>query len=604
MIVFEHSLEKGLLLSIEIEEGDDSKRLAMAQGLKLFNHLPQIVAVLLIIILWSLQVHPYLNPADDSGRYMVLGESLAKNGQFRLLNEPHLWRDTLYVPGFPAIIALWLRLTGKAPGDIVLQVKFTQLLFLLGSIPLFGLLLKKTGISQSLRNWFVLLFALCPTFVAYANEVMSEIPILFFFLLTLVLSENVWRHKASKSRPLPGEGTWEAEDLDLEKRGEPSIPQSATPFWHRALALASAGVSYSIRAAGVIMLLSCIVWFWNKFGWKWAAAAVIVTGLFVGSWQMRNSQILKQDPPDRPSDTYMKQFTLRNPEKEGAGRIKLDVIGLLGRARRGFPPYIGNISRSALLSMSPDKSLWRVYFYVVAVPFTLLVLLGYWEAIRRRLWLSVGFCSLFWLFVAMWPWINPRFLVPILPSILMFLALGVERFKETLDRSPKMNPNPVTSFYGPVVLEFHPSLSSGILVLGFLVLSGYFLRVHYVSILSERKPTLPGYSLGRTKDEAGFYAACEWLKTQDKTTVVMGRPPYLLHLYSEHPCVQIEPATNPNVQEKAYMTKNRVAYLLYDTWYWSKTGKYLDPYLKEYGDKWDLVWEDKLGSKTRVYRRR
>ena len=597
-------------MSIEIEKNENSPTPKEGDITpRLLRSLPMIVALLLICILWSLQVHPYLNPADDSGRYMVLGESLAKDGQFRLLNDPHQWRDTLYVPGFPAIIALWLKLTGKAPGDIVLLVKFTQLLFLLGSVPLFNRLLRKVGVSDAIRNWFLILFALCPTFVAYANEVMSEIPILFFLLLTLALVEKVWTPAIRPKRPLKGEGTWESEDFDLTKRQPEPAEQPDVPPAHRALALLSAGVSYSIRAAGVIMLVSCIAWFWKRFGWKWGVAAVLVTGLVVGSWQMRNSQVVKQDPPDRPSDTYMKQFTLRDPSREGAGRIQLNVIGLLGRARRGFPPYIGNISRATLQSMSPEKSPWRIYFYIVAVPLTLLIFLGYWEAIRRKLWLSVGFCSLFWLFVAMWPWINPRFLVPILPSIFMFLALGVELFYGTLkryanDKFPSHISTGIPDSSSANSKRYAFDLAGGILALGAAALCVYFARVHVMTTLSERKPTLPGYALGRTKDEAGFYAACAWLKTQNDSGVLMGRPAYLPFLYTGHSTVQIEPASNPNVQEKAYMSKNGVRYLLYDMWYWSKSAKYLDPYLKEYGDKWDLVWEDKLGSGTKVYRRK
>ena len=56
---------------------------------------------LLVIGFWLAQVNPYLNPADDSGRYMVLGESLAKTGDLRLINDVRQLRDTLYVPGLP-----------------------------------------------------------------------------------------------------------------------------------------------------------------------------------------------------------------------------------------------------------------------------------------------------------------------------------------------------------------------------------------------------------------------------------------------------------------------------------------------------------------------
>src|SRR5690242_19397865 len=63
------------------------------------------LCALLILGSWALQATPYLNPANDAGRYMVLGESLAQTGDLRLLNQESRPLDTLYPPGFPAIIA-------------------------------------------------------------------------------------------------------------------------------------------------------------------------------------------------------------------------------------------------------------------------------------------------------------------------------------------------------------------------------------------------------------------------------------------------------------------------------------------------------------------
>ena len=555
-----------------------------------------IVLALCVIALWALQLHPYLNPADDSGRYMVLGDSLAKTGELRLINDVHRWRDTLYVPGFPAIIAFWLKVTGADPGGVVLQVKFTQLLFLLGTLPLFANLLRKIGLSAGIRRAILCLYALCPTLSAYANEVMSEIPILFLILSAMTLVEQSWSPEELPAQRVAGEETWAAKDFDLVNRGISGTPHSQTPTWKRILGLVCAALSYYVRAAGVILLISFIAWFWKRYGWKWGAAAGLVAMLVVGSWQVRNSKITKEDFP-RVQDTYFKQFTLRDPEKLDSGRIQMNVMGLLSRAKRGFPPYIGNISRAALYIMAPPRTPALAFFYVAAIPFTLLVFLGYLEAMRRKLWLSVGFSALYWLFVAMWPWINARFLVPVLPLIFMFLGLGAERFSLWIQ-----NVGQGAGSRGGVRTMGRIALA--VQISGCLLILGYYVRVYSVIVRAERKPTLAGYALGRTKDEAGFYAACAWLKTQEPETVVMGRPAYLLYLYSGHPATQIEPTLSARAHEKAYVLPNKVRYLLYDAWYWSKTAKYLTPYLQEYGEKWDLAWEDSKGSGVKVYRRR
>src|ERR1051326_3496202 len=105
------------------------------------------ICAALMLMLWLAQINPYLNPADDSGRYMVLGESLAKTGDLRLINDVRQLRDTLYVPGFPLIIAFWLKVTGRDPGGVVLLVKLTQLLLLLGTLPLLYSLLKRARLA-------------------------------------------------------------------------------------------------------------------------------------------------------------------------------------------------------------------------------------------------------------------------------------------------------------------------------------------------------------------------------------------------------------------------------------------------------------------------
>src|SRR5262249_53249132 len=132
------------------------------------------VCAALMVMLWAAQVNPYLNAADDSGRYMVLGESLAKTGDLRLINDMRHLRDTLYVPGFPAIIAFWILVTGRDPGGVVLLVKLTQLLLLLGTLPLLYSLLERADLSFPTIAAALLTASVCPALIAYANEVMSE----------------------------------------------------------------------------------------------------------------------------------------------------------------------------------------------------------------------------------------------------------------------------------------------------------------------------------------------------------------------------------------------------------------------------------------------
>lgn len=568
---------------------------------------------LLTVGLWLAQVNPYLNPADDSGRYMVLGESLAKNGDLRLINDGRQIRDTLYVPGFPAVIAVWLKVTGRDAGGVVLPVKATLLVLLLGTLPLFYLLLERARLSRPTIAAAMVAYASCPALISYANEVMSELPLLFLCLAAIVLATGERRTVVRQERPNAGAESESSDPISggagahdppaLRENGVADdvphgpVPRSGTSERRDpgprsvpspvciVAALACGVLAYYVRAAGAILLLSLVIWFWRTSGWRWGVATLAVTLLAVGIWQTRSSRIIAQDPPSMPHDTYMKQFTLKDPDKPGAGRIQMNALGIASRIKRCFPPNIGNIPRAVLFSMGSPGTPWQTVFFIVAVPFTLLVGVGFIAAWRRKMLLVCGFCVLFWLFVALWPWINPRFLVPLIPYILLFLFLGAE--------TAAARARTVVS--EPAVWALQMS--------AFALLLIYYGRVHAVVIPREHKATLPGYTLGRSRAEAGFYAAAEWLHGREASSVVMARPPYLMYLYSGHPTTQVEPATRPQVQERAYMLPNHVAYVVADRWTWSHTDNYVGPYLREYASKWTLVWTDPMGSGVRIYRR-
>ncbi|HZO87691.1 MAG TPA: hypothetical protein VFB38_05070 [Chthonomonadaceae bacterium] len=582
----------------------------------------------LILGLWAAQVTPFLNPADDAGRYMVLGESLAKTGDLRLLNDARRPLDTLYPPGFPALIAFWLLATGREPGGVVLLVKLTQVALLIAALPLLSVLLERARLPFAYRAAALLTAALCPALIAFANEVMSEIPFLFLCLASVVLIEDGGKRAnefaATKARshptatkdltpdpsPSKGEGSGSPSRLfgsalstlipgPSPSKGEGPAEAGALPSlarnelvgkgdgglgtrWVRpALSLLYAAAAFLVRTAAVALLLVEIVWLWRRYGWKWGVAALLVALAVVGGWQLRNRRIILRHPEIRYS-TYADQFFLRDPMRPGAGRIDFTAHDLASRAYHGMSAYTGMIPRALLNSMSLGTP-WFYLFYLVAVPLTLLILIGFGEGWRRGLILSGAFTALFWLFAAMWPWRNPRFLIPLLPFFILYLYLGVERASHWLQKQSGTLPT---------------RLAQGV---GALLLLAYFGHVHAAAIRAERSVTTHGYALGRTPEEGGFYAACDWLRRNAPfNAVVMGRPQYLVHLYSGHPTVQIEPAEKPRAQAW-YVRRGRVRYILEDAWDWAHSHTYLDPYLREYASQWRLAWQDPRGSGVCVW---
>ena len=534
-----------------------------------------LVCAALIVVLWLLQLTPYLNVANDAGRYMVLGESLARTGDLRLLNDVRQPLDTLYPPGFPAIIAFWMRVTGRNAMGVVLPVKATQLFLLLGTLPLLYALLERAHLSFRYIAATLTAYAVCPALISYANEVMSEMPLLFLCLASVVAAEGKGKREKEKE-----------ETQEIEDEKESNFSLFPLPFSLLFALLCAAG-AFLIRTSGIALLLAQIAWFWRRYGWKWGLVALLVTTVVVGGWLRRNSHIIKAHPEIHYA-TYVDQFTLRDPMKDGAGRIPLNVRGLLSRMKFGFPTYIGLVPRALLYMMAPPRTLWLALFYLLAVPLFLLMLVGLREAWRRGLKLSCGFAVLFWLVAALWPWQNARFLVPLLPFMFLFLFLGVEKISARV--SERLEPQHLRAWQ----------------ITGATLLLTYFVHIHYRVIRQERRATAPGYAFGRSKEEAGFYAACEWLRSHaNPHDIVMGKPQYLLHLYAGSLTVQLEPTTSARSLENAYIVPQHVRYLLQDQWSWGvpPSRKIFGPYLLAYGDEWDLAWSDPRGSGVRVWRR-
>ena len=505
-----------------------------------------------IVVLWLLQWTPYLNVANDAGRYMVLGESLARTGDLRLINDARQPLDTLYPPGFPAMIAFWMRVLGQGASGVILPVKLTQLALLLATLPLLLTLLERARLPFRYSAVALLTYAACPALTSYANEVMSEMPLLFLCLASVALSEEKSNAK------------------------------------QRLVSLLCAAGAFLMRTSGIALLLAQTVWFWRRYGWRWGMGAALVSLLVVGGWLRRNSHIIKAHPEIHYA-TYVDQFTLRDPMRVGAGRIALNVPGLLSRLKFGLPTYVGLVPRALLHMMAPPNSVWLAVFYMLAVPITLLMFVGVAIAWRRGMYLPVGFSVLFWFVAAIWPWQNARFLVPLLPFMIVFLFLGVEWMSKRV--------RPVAGAAGLRAIQ----------IAGYALLLVYFADVHYRLIHQDRRPNVPGYAFGRSKDEAGFYAACRWLRDNtDPNDVVMGKPQYLLHLYAGSYTRQLEPTTNVSNLEKAYIIPGHVRYLLQDAWAWGvpRSRDIFVPYLQAYGDRWTLVWSDPQPSGVRIWKRK
>lgn len=520
---------------------------------------------LLTLALWHWQADPYLNPADDSGRYTVLAESLARTGDLRLINGAAHPRDTLYPPGYPALLALCIKLVGPDVGRIVMAAKATEAAILCGGIlPLLALLLRKARLPFRWVAAGTLAAAICPALVGYANQVMTEIPFLFLCLAAIVPVE------------------WDA-------RLGPAARRPPAPAL-RLLSIACGCAAFLVRTAGATLLVVQVYWFWRRFGLRWCLLALLCASFVAGFWLSRNARIIASTPPGLRAPTYLEQVTLRDPDSAHPTRIPLTISGIAGRLREGVAAYIPLIPHSLTHMMSPPRTVWWVVDRAIEPLLLLLILFGGLVTLARGLGLSCLFSAALWATCTLWPWQSARFLVPLAPFWILFACAAGRRLE-------------LLAAHATAVQRWRRGISATGWAFG-VITAAYFLHIDAVVARQQAAPPAYAGAYGRTPEEAGFYAACAWLRSHgDRTAVAMGIPSYLLYLYTGLPTTAVEPLDDPNGQEHAYMRPMHIRYLVQDSWKWSHTGDYLKPYLSVYRDDWSAAWCDPHGSGVTVWER-
>lgn len=355
----------------------------------LFKHERVIlVTVSLIAFLAAvLAFNPKPDWADD-GEYIVLARSIANGQWMREINHPESPRSTKFPFGFPLLLAA---VETFSQGNL-LAMKSLAVVFYVGAAPLIYLLARRY-LDPSWALVTTLLSLVNPFLLSFSHQVMTEVPYLFFSILSLLLAE------------------------DLLERGEKSAGLLAIVLI-LATTLRSIGVSLS---AGVIAFL-----FWKKEGRKgirvttWYIVGVLLlfltgTGIF-GSFY--TSLIGRVEPSDAASPgvgfLHLVSRLLSNLQQYGLGRVPFLVLPIPG----GFLDVLG---------MEAGRVGNLLLVVVMLVGFGV-------HLVRRQVTVTYMLCYLGGVFLFPADFGTSRYLVPVIPLLLLFLAVGLLKLSEVLAR--------------------------------------------------------------------------------------------------------------------------------------------------------------------------
>jgi len=306
---------------------------------------------------------------DDWASYVMQSQSIlnGKTSEFVERNTFTIFESSFqigpvaYPWGYPLILTPALILKGVHP----LTLKLPGLFLFAGFLICFYLL-TKGRLTRTESLLLVSLFAFNPTLIKFLDQILSDIPFLFFIFLGLLL--------ITKFKP----NTWN------------SIGLGAVIFF-----------AFFIRTTGIILLASFLVYqVFHFYRQKETRRSILVNSVLVlasfGALWVITSLILPNG-----QGSYLEQLKGLTPaifKSNIANYFYLFVI------------FFGN------------GSTWIYIYYALVVLF----LIGVW-ACRNVDLLLVVFFGLYFVAMLFWPeWQGPRFIFPLLPIFIYFAFQGID----------------------------------------------------------------------------------------------------------------------------------------------------------------------------------
>lgn len=361
-------------------------------------------ALLIVIILASLFLaastltrgHEW---GDDFASYIMQAESIwngttrefVEHNSITIFQSSNQIGPIAYPWGYPLILTPVYALKGIHP----LALKLPGLFFYAGFLAtLYWLMKTRLGQIESLL--IVCLFAFNPLLIRFLDQVLSDVPFLFFSTLTLLFMEGTQR-------------------LTIRR-------------------LVLLGIliflAYFIRTTGVLLLASFIVVeflkaFNNRATLSRNLREVLVVCIIFGLLFLVSLLLF--------------------PEGETSHLMRFQEFSM-ERAIRFTGSYFAVFS-----SFFGDGIVWQVIYYILLVCF----LVGAW-IYRKQDTLFIVFFALWMIVLIVWPaWQGPRFIFPLLPIFMYFAFQGMKVFLGKLsDRLASTGRWAMYGFWSLIILIF------------------------------------------------------------------------------------------------------------------------------------------------------
>ncbi len=198
------------------------------------------------------------------------------------------------------------------------------------------------------------------------------------------------------------------------ERGE---ARSWDPRWIAAGCLAALG-AYFTRSAGLPLLVAVLVWLALRRRFRLLAFAAVAFAVPAGLWLVRGLGTGVGD--------YGAEFWLVDPYEPGLG-----TVGLGGLAGRALGNGVAYATRHLPAAIVGTQGLWTL---ALGVALLATAAWGWWRRAREKPAVAELFLPLYLGLILLWPevWGGDRFVLPVLPLLLVYAAVALEGWTRRL----------------------------------------------------------------------------------------------------------------------------------------------------------------------------
>ncbi len=481
---------------------------------------PYLFPLLIVLVFLTSYTYTFdqkLAPLGDNASYYMLGQALAQGEGFVNISKIDKTPNNHYPPGYPAVMSLFMHFT-----ESIVFFKMLNGFFLLAGLLLFYRIAEEVMQHRILAFVVSLMCLLNFHLLQYGSMMMSEIPFLFFS------SAAIW----CLVRRLP----------DTHWFKDPN-------FYLLLIVLV---IGYYVRSLGIALLGAVVITLFIRK--KWIPGLALGAGFVVLAlpWFIRSQQL--------GGGSYLRQLTLINPYQPNLGTA--GPGDFLNRMTANFSRYMTEELPNALFPFtevnyqeSGTAGEWITGLVLVA-----LIIYGCLSLHRFRTFILL-YVLFTMLILLLWPdvWVGVRFIVPLIPVLLIGLVSGLYAL--------------LTLIFG-AAKKTVPAWVLGVLPLTLLSSVG---NLHDQA----STPLHPAWS--------NYYAMGEWLRQNESSGVVVAcGKPALFYLYAQTYTMRY-PFEQDAAKLLDELEREQVDYVVIDQVY-PNTIRYLLPAIRSQPDRFEQVY--------------